>query len=731
MYIAESQQAVPFRMRTDLVLNTGAVSKNGFLQNISLTQAIADEQQYQFAKIYQQQPLFDWQNASNINNSTAWRILVTSSIDSLNNNKGDLWDSKKQKGTNHPILYAGKPLVKGKVYYWKVQQWDEKNLATAFSEAASFYLSPEDSLGYFSHAPLTAEWETPISILNQSPGKYFLDFGKDAFSQLQLQISSDKSDSIYIEAAEALEGPQKFLTSSANIRYIKLALLVQKGTHDYQIQWPVNVKRNSRNPILMPEYIGEVYPFRYLGISGLHGTLNQWSVKRKNVFYPFNHHASEFVSSDTVLNMVWDLCKYSMKATSFSGFYVDGDRERVPYEADALINQLSHYAVDAEYSIARRTMAYLLFHPTWPTEWSLQNVLMAWNDFLYTGDKSFLQQYYPELQQKMLMPLEGEIALISTLSNKQTKEFLANIHITKAFDGKQDLKDIVDWPNVERDGFVFCQYNAVVNAFYYQNLLLMQKIALVMGKKYDAQLYQQKATKVFESYQKVFINPTTGLVKDGDSTNHTSLHSNMFALAFGLVRKEHQAAVIDLIKSKKMACSVYGSQFLLDALFDAGEADYALTLLTSTDQRSWYNMIRTGSTISMEAWDKKFKPNLDLNHAWGAAPANIIVRKLMGVMPLNPGADTILIKPQLGNLHFANLKTTLLKGEIQIDFQKKIEKNTYQLSIPSGITAMVEIAFILGKTSLWINGKKTNLPPKNGIYSLKNIGAGKHSIELR
>ena len=256
----------------------------------------------------------------------------------------------------------------------------------------------------------------------------------------------------------------------------------------------------------MPAYIGEVFPFRYVRISGFVGSVNDSSIKRKIIFYPFNNTAADFVSSDTVLNKVWELCKYSIKATSFSGFYVDGDRERIPYEADALINQLSHYAVDAEYNIARRSMAYLIFHPTWPTEWSLQNVLMAWNDYIYTGDKSFIQKYYTELQQKILMPLARQDGLISTLEQKQTKEFLETIHITKAFDGKKDLRDNVDWPVVERDGFVFCNYNAVINAFYYKNLLLMHQIALLVGNKADAQLYSQKAKQVYDTYQKLFID---------------------------------------------------------------------------------------------------------------------------------------------------------------------------------------------------------------------------------
>ena len=162
-----------------------------------------------------------------------------------------------------------------------------------------------------------------------------------------------------------------------NIRYFQNHLILNKGTQWYEVGWPNNPKRASnRFMIEMPDYIGEVYPFRYVEIENYNGDLKEVDVIRTNINYAFDENASSFVSSDSILNQVWDLCKYSMKATSFCGFYVDGDRERIPYEADAFINQLSHYAVDAEYSIARGSMKHLLFNPTWPTEWTLYNILM-------------------------------------------------------------------------------------------------------------------------------------------------------------------------------------------------------------------------------------------------------------------------------------------------------------------------------------------------------------------
>ena len=59
-----------------------------------------------------------------------------------------------------------------------------------------------------------------------------------------------------------------------------------------------------------------------------------------------------------------------------------------------------------------------------------------------------------------------------------------------------------------------------------------------------------------------------------------------------------------------MSCSVYGSQILLEGLFENGGSNHAIKLMVAKTERSWYNMIRYGSTISMEAWDKRYKPNL-------------------------------------------------------------------------------------------------------------------------
>ena len=226
----------------------------------------------------------------------------------------------------------------------------------------------------------------------------------------------------------------------------------------------------------------EVYPFRYAEIHNYKGELKIDEVVRTMVHYTFDDDASFFESNDEDLKSSIGTLQIPMKATSFCGYYVDGD-ENESYEADAFINQLSHYAVDAEYGIAR-SMKHLLFNPTWPTEWTLYNIFMAWYDYLYTGDNRFITKYYDELKIKTLMDLSDETGLISTLTGKQTDLFFDKLH-KKHWGKNNNLRDIVDWPQAtppggydnlnyfignekehqgENDGYVYQKYNAVVNA---------------------------------------------------------------------------------------------------------------------------------------------------------------------------------------------------------------------------------------------------------------------------
>ena len=345
-----------------------------------------------------------------------------------------------------------------------------------------------------------------------------------------------------------------------------------------------------------------------------------------------------------------------------------------------------------------------MVNPTWPTEWSMYTVMLAYTDYLYTGDIRPLARFYKDLKSKSLIALERNDGLISTRTGLMTESVLKDIHI------QVPLKDIVDWPMDERDGNEMPEVNTVVNAFHYESLRLMEQIARALENKADELFFRQRAEKVLKAINSLLFDVAGRKYLDGEGSAHSSLHASIFPLAFEVVPEVLIPGVAGYIRSRGMACSVYAAQFLLESLYLAGEDKAALDLMCSKEERGWWNMIRAGSTVTIEAWAARFKPNLDWNHAWGAVPANIITRGLWGIVPLSPGFERAQIKPQTGGLTSSKIKVPTIKGSINCEF--KTDNTTYfdlQVSIPSNMKSVVSVPIReMNNPELWINGKKSN-----------------------
>ena len=733
-------QDVPVGLTVNLLSSPEKVFQNGYLVNINPDEATLRKEPFRFTEISTRNPVFGWIVPESVNNTvqTAYQILVAESKQQLLVDSADLWDSGKVLSSlSSNIPYGGKPLKAGSICYWKVKTWDGHGRESSFSNISQFKTSNKLTDYATDRYPIQKQDNYPLEIKHLQKGQYFADFGKAAFGRVRINLFSDHgTDTVVIHLGEAARDGRVDRNPGGTIRYSRFTIMPEKGMNTYIVTIPHDTRNTGPQAILVPEYIGEVTPFRYCEIENYKHPLQEKDIVRETVSYPFNDAESYFRSSDTILNQVWEISKYSIKATSFLGVYVDGDRERIPYEADALINQLSHYCVAREYNMARYTHEYLIHRPTWPTEWILQSVLMAWEDYLYTGDSRSLANFYDDLKAKTLSALADEKGFISSRTGRITPEVLKSIY----FDGQ--LRDIVDWPHTgilglekeeggETDGFVFTDVNTVVNAFHYRAITLMAQIADVLGKGDDHTMYLKQAARLKQVFNDELFDKKRGYYVDGIGTSHASLHANMFPLAFGLVEAKNVESVLGFIRTRGMACSVYGAQYLLDAIYNAYDASYGLHLLTSTGERSWYNMIRSGSTITMEAWDNKYKPNQDWNHAWGAVPANIIPRKLMGIEPLEPGFGKISIRPQPGSLEFAEVKHPTIRGDVSISFTNNPGK-TFRLEvhIPANTTADLYLPFFSRKQEVQMNNQPAQYKRKGNFSVIENVGSGKWSFTV-
>lgn len=532
----------------------------------------------------------------------------------------------------------------------------------------------------------------PIRVQAKAKGHYFFDFGKEIVGCVKLAVTGREGERLELRLGEELDAPD-------TVRHA-----ARTGV-TYCETWTL---REGKQTL---ENFG-YRAFRYGELLNMPD--GEFTLSVTTLEYPFDESAAAFHSADEILNEVWALCHYTIQATSLDVYQDCPTRERGPYEGDAYINMLSHYAADREFAMARYSNEYLYDRGTWPTEYGPMCVLMAWADYMATGDHQSLARHYDALVAKTL--------LIHT-----NGEGLIEKHDTR------DNRVLIDWPPPYRDGYEFTPINTVVNCFHYRSVALLSRIAGILGKRDDEAYYQAAADRAQRAIRENLFDATAGVYRDGRDSDHSSAHANFFPLALSVTPAEHRASVGQSLVEKGMACSVYGAQFMLEALYEAGRADAALRLMTATDVHSWHHMIyNLGATMTTEAWDPAGKSNMSYAHPWATAPLNIVPRRLFGIEPVEAGYAAIRIRPQTGGLAWATLTLPTIRGPIQASFRDSAPVFELDVSLPATMTATVYVPVRNSdQPTVLVDGHPVAAARSDEYWVITGVGSGTRRFESR
>lgn len=143
-----------------------------------------------------QKPRLSWINESTSNPpqrgiyQTAYQIIVSSSLDNLNRDNGDLWDTGKvnSEQSTH-IEYYGRPLKSAQDCFWKVRVWEQNGDASPYSKPARW------TMGLLKPTDWKASW-----IMHS----YSLD--KTDASSTQIEKLSNLSDCQWVWASDTKGG---------------------------------------------------------------------------------------------------------------------------------------------------------------------------------------------------------------------------------------------------------------------------------------------------------------------------------------------------------------------------------------------------------------------------------------------------------------------------------------------------------------------------------------------
>ncbi len=214
-------------------------------------------------------PEFGWIYNPSVRNDvqTGYRIIVASSEALANQNKGDVWDSGViSNSASINVRYAGKTLHGDADYFWRVQTMDAQGQMSPFSAIQYFrtdaQLAPSSTVAWnnddglpfrgliynassniwANRYPLHFEAFAPVLVTNTAPGRWFIDFGQDAFGYVTVRVNgSYDGTNVQARFGEMADGfaVKTCLPARCLVRYTNVVFTLQNGDITYQVRPPV------------------------------------------------------------------------------------------------------------------------------------------------------------------------------------------------------------------------------------------------------------------------------------------------------------------------------------------------------------------------------------------------------------------------------------------------------------------------------------------------------------
>ncbi len=545
-----------------------------------------------------------------------------------------------------------------------------------------------------------------------------LDLGKEIIGGLKVNWNLPEDATVTVRRGEELnkDGSVKYKLTAAPT---------------YEDVWQLQKGENRFETLTMRT-------FRYVEFVGLSGEvmtsllsqadgISGWAMEQA-----FDSSLSAFEATDgsdaaALMNRLYELCKYTIKATNQDVFVDSQARERAPYEGDLLVNANTSYSVSDDYSLARHSNEWLIDNPTWPNDYSIFMVEMAYYDLLYTGDTRSIETYYEALKKKLTVKVEQQDAATGLVEVKESQA------------GKTA---IIDWPLSERDGYKGSAYDVVLNAEYVGIYRYMATIARTLGQEEDAVYYEGLSDKLKQTLITYAYNKEGGcfydsLSKDLKATNHSSVHATAYALAYGVFDSQKMAdQMCEYVYNRckdEFVGSVYMSYFILKGLYKGNHGEMAEALMTiptvGENVKTFASLLdNLNCTITPEAWGHKHKNNMTLSHPWGASPGCSIVQGMFGITPTTPGFYTFDIKLQPGEIGSASVTAPCVQGSISASYSQVENGLLVAVTVPANT-----------KATLWLPAEKQGELTVNGTLATGEfdgqhmkvtLGSGSYTVLL-
>jgi alpha-L-rhamnosidase len=175
--------------------------------------------------------------------------------------------------------------------------------------------------------------------------------------------------------------------------------------------------------------------------------------------------------------------------------------------------------------------------------------------------------------------------------------------------------------------------------------------------------------------------------------------------------------------------SPFVSGYELDARFESGDTASALALT----KLLWAPMVdKSGPFYTGALWEKLGQDgnitdsNASLAHGWATAPVSAFDSYLLGATPVDPGYSTWQVKPQPGDLGWAEGQVPTADGTLGVKWAQNTGNGSFHMQVasPSGTGGQVWVPLASANSvSLPLTAGTTFLR-HDGKYDVYQVGAG-------
>lgn len=370
-----------------------------------------------------------------------------------------------------------------------------------------------------------------------------------------------------------------------------------------------------------------------------------------------------FTCSDPEINRIYEVAKYTLHLNSRE-FFIDGiKRDRWVWSGDAYQSYLMNYYLYFDNPTVSRTILALrgkdpvTGHVNTIMDYTFYWFLSIYDYYQYSGDKTFITQFYPRMQ-----------SLMDYCLGRRNKDgFMEGLPGDWVF---------VDWADkLSKKGALSFE-----QLLFCRSLETMAICAKLVNDNVAAAKYEQEAAQLKTKLMATYWNPSKqamvhGLINGSQSENVTR-YTNMFAIFFDYFNQDQKAAVKQSVllndKIQKIT-TPYMRFYELEALCAMGEQKF----VTKEIKDYWGGMLALGATSFWEEYNPTKKGaehyamygrefGKSLCHAWGASPIYLLGKYYLGVKPTSPGYATYAIDPALGGLEWMQGKVPTPNGEVEL-----------------------------------------------------------------